>query len=527
MRIAIYSRKSVFTGKGDSIENQIQLCKDYIKLHFQDVSEVKIYEDEGFSAKSTDRPKFQEMLTSAKNKEFDCLICYRLDRIARNVANFATLIEELNKLNIDFVSIKEQFDTSTPMGRAMMYISSVFAQLERETIAERVKDNMLELAKNGRWLGGTPPLGFDSESFTYIDEEMKERKMAKLSVNKKEMELVKIIFEKYLELGSINKVVAFLQEGQYKSKRNKLFTASTISKILSNPVYVKSNSNVLEYLKDKGMIVTGYNEGYGILTYNKRDQDFNKRDMSEWIAAVARHKGVINADKWLMTQTLLFKNKDKNKNMRLGTSSKGVLAGLIRCKHCGSPMRVSYGRNYHYYTCTLGITSKRSLCNNPNVKGPDIEQAVVDNIMSLDKTNLLGKLALNDATISDNKKLLKNIESEMNNKKNQLNNLIDKLADFNSDVSEILKNKINDITSEIKNLESKYNYTLNEINNTNLNTKNTEIIINALDEFKTYYNKIDDIDKKKFMLGMIIDTVIWDGTTQEIELNFWGSKKKE
>lgn len=526
MKIAIYSRKSVFTGKGESIENQIQLCKDYINLQYPNVSEIKIYEDEGFSGGSTNRPKFQEMMNAAKLNEFDIMLCYRLDRVSRNIGDFANLIDDLQKYNIAFVSIKEQFDTSTPMGRAMMYISSVFAQLERETIAERVKDNMLELAKSGRWLGGTPPLGFNSESITYIDEEMKERKMPKLTVNKNEMSLVKIIYDKYIELGSINQVVAYLQEGKYKSKRDKYFTASTISKILSNPVYVKSDNNVLEYLRNKGMLVTGDKEGYGILTYNKRDNTFNKRDVSEWIAAVARHKGIIDADKWLLAQTILSKNKDKTKTMRLGTSSKGVLSGLIRCSHCGSPMRVSYGRNHHYYACTLGITSKRSLCNNPNVKGIDIEQAIVDNIMTLDKTKLLGKLALNDATITDNKKLLKSVENEIKNKKNQLNNLIDKLADFNSDVTEILKEKINDITSEIKNLESKYNYTLNEINNTNANTKNTEIVLNALDEFKTYYNQVDDIQKKKFMLGMIIDSVLWNGDTEEVEINFWGSKKK-
>ena len=526
MKIAIYSRKSVFTGKGDSIENQIQLCKDYIKLHYPNVSEIKVYEDEGFSGGSTNRPKFQDMMYAAKSNEFDILLCYRLDRVSRNIGDFANLINDLQKYNISFVSIKEQFDTSTPMGRAMMYISSVFAQLERETIAERVKDNMLELAKSGRWLGGTPPLGFNSESITYLDDEMKERKMSKLTVNKGEMSLVKIIYNKYLEVGSINQVVTFLQEGKYKSKRDKYFTASTVSKILSNPVYVKSSNSVLEYLRNKGMLVTGNKDGYGILTYNKRDNNFNKRDITEWIAAVAKHKGIIDDDKWLLVQNILLKNKDKTKNMRLGTSSKGVLSGLIKCSNCGSPMRVSYGRNHHYYTCTLAITSKRSLCDNPNVKGIDIEQAIVDNIMNLDKTKLLSKLALNDATIIDNKKLLTNLENEINNKKNQLNNLIDKLADFNSDVTEILKEKINDITSEIKNLESKYNYTLNEIHNTNANTKNTEIVLNALDEFKTYYNQIDDIQKKKFMLGIIIDSVLWNGTTEEVEINFWGSKKK-
>lgn len=102
-------------------------------------------------------------MQDAKANKFDYLVCYRLDRISRNVSDFSTLIEKLNKLDISFISIKEQFDTSTPMGRAMMFISSVFAQLERETIAERIKDNMYELARTGRWLGGKTPHGFSSK----------------------------------------------------------------------------------------------------------------------------------------------------------------------------------------------------------------------------------------------------------------------------------------------------------------------------------------------------------------------------
>ncbi len=98
-----------------------------------------------------------------KRQKPDYLVCYRLDRISRNVSDFSALIEELNDRNISFVCIKEEFDTSKPMGKAMMYIASVFAQLERETIAERVRDNMLMLARTGRWLGGTTPLGYTSE----------------------------------------------------------------------------------------------------------------------------------------------------------------------------------------------------------------------------------------------------------------------------------------------------------------------------------------------------------------------------
>lgn len=163
-RIAIYSRKSKFTGKGDSIENQIEMCREYIRLHFPDSEQldISVYEDEGVSGKNLDRPQFKRFMSVEESEPFDCFIVYRLDRVSRNVGDFSGLIEKLNSLGTAFISIKEQFDTSTPMGRAMMNIAAVFAQLERETIAERIKDNMYQQAKSGRWTGGTTPLGYKS-----------------------------------------------------------------------------------------------------------------------------------------------------------------------------------------------------------------------------------------------------------------------------------------------------------------------------------------------------------------------------
>lgn len=109
MKIAIYSRKSKFTDKGDSIENQIEMCKEFAENHFES-PEYIIYEDEGFSGGSTNRPRFLQMLKDAKEKKFDVLICYRLDRVSRNIADFTALIDELEKNNISFVSVREQFD---------------------------------------------------------------------------------------------------------------------------------------------------------------------------------------------------------------------------------------------------------------------------------------------------------------------------------------------------------------------------------------------------------------------------------
>ena len=251
MKIAIYSRKSRFSESGESVENQIQLCKEYIEKHFDNIEKFYIYEDEGFSGGNTDRPQFQLMLKDAKNKKFDVLVCYRLDRVSRNIADFSNLIEELQRHDISFISIKEQFDTSTPLGRAMMYIASVFAQLERETIAERIRDNMHQLAKTGRWLGGTTPLGFDSEPITYIDHEGKQKKMYKLSPIKGELEIVKLIFDKYLEFQSLSQLEVFCLQNNIKTRKGKDFGKITLRRILTNPVYCKADIDAYNYFYEK------------------------------------------------------------------------------------------------------------------------------------------------------------------------------------------------------------------------------------------------------------------------------------
>lgn len=236
MRIAIYSRKSKFSVKGESIGNQIELCKEYIQMHYlpdeYDVQMV-IYEDEGYSGGTLERPRFQIFLRDEKRNPFDVLICYRLDRISRNIADFSSLMNEISKLGTSFVSIKEQFDTKTPMGRAMMYIASVFAQLEREVIAERIRDNMLELAKTGRWLGGEAPTGYASERYEIVNViekngnnvlENKKRKACKLIINEEEKNTVMIIAQKYLELKSLSQLEMYLMKNNIKSrKRQKLF----------------------------------------------------------------------------------------------------------------------------------------------------------------------------------------------------------------------------------------------------------------------------------------------------------------
>ncbi|MDR3596673.1 recombinase family protein, partial [Clostridium sp.] len=309
LKIAIYSRKSKYIVGSESIENQIQMCKDYAASKYTNEKlEFDIYEDEGFSGGNINRPKFQELIKTIK--KYDVLICYRLDRISRNVADFSSTLDLLQANNCDFVSIREQFDTSSPMGRAMIYIASVFAQLERETIAERIRDNMMEMARRGSWTGGRTPLGYDSETSTYIDDEGHERKTVKLIKNNEELKLVKLIYDTYLKEGSLHKTEVFFTQNNIKSNAGILLEKTSLKIILQNPVYVMATDEVLEYMRNDGWNVYGTTDGvHSLLSYNKTESVTVKgkstkrfKEKSEWIAAMSSCEGVIDADTWIKVQ---------------------------------------------------------------------------------------------------------------------------------------------------------------------------------------------------------------------------------
>jgi len=394
MRAAIYSRKSKFTGKGESIENQIKLCKEYGMNNLNiDENEFILYEDEGFSGSNTNRPEFQRMLADIKEKKIDVVICYRLDRISRNVLDFLNLVEILKKENVAFVSIREQFDTTTPMGRAMMYIASVFAQLERETIAERIRDNMLQLAKCGRWLGGNPPTGFISKAI--ITEEGK--KEYKLFPVENEILLVKEIYNKFLLYKSLTAVERYLIENDIKTKKGKIFSRNAIKMILKNPIYSTADKNMLMYLNSKGYSIYAEPEDFngrnGIIAYNKTKQDSQnkknvKRNINEWIVAVGKHEGIIPGIEWIEVQNLLERNKSNNYKRSRNTFA--LLSGILKCKKCGSFMRPKSLQRYNkkgekvfYYICEKKEKTKKLQCDILNINGNTVDKQIIEYLKKL------------------------------------------------------------------------------------------------------------------------------------------------
>ena len=184
--IAIYARQSVEKKDSISIESQIEYAKREIFTE-----DFKIYQDSGYSGKNTNRPAFHEMMADVQSGRIEKVVVYRLDRISRSILDFADFINILESNRISFVSATEKFDTSTPMGRAMLYIIVVFAQLERETIAERVRDNYYARVKKGAWGGGPAAFGFDLVKTT-ID-----GKKATICQPNEQISVVQRIFELY------------------------------------------------------------------------------------------------------------------------------------------------------------------------------------------------------------------------------------------------------------------------------------------------------------------------------------------
>lgn len=395
---AIYSRKSKFTGKGESIENQIELCRQYIAAHYgrEEADAALVYEDEGFSGGTLERPQLKRMMSDSHKMRFAAIVVYRLDRISRNIGDFARLIDDLGNREIDFISIREQFDTSSPMGRAMMYIASVFSQLERETIAERIRDNMHELAKTGRWLGGTTPTGYESERITHITVDGKTRKACKLKIIPDESNLVKLIYDKFMETGSLTKTDTFLLERQYHTKRGKAFTRFAIKGILSNPVYMIADGDAYDYLVQNNVDLFSDKEAFdgkhGIMAYNRTLQRPGKahqeKPMNEWIVSVGKHKGVIPGAAWVRVQQMLERNKSKS--YRKPRSNAALLSGLLYCGNCGDYMRpklsdrlTASGEPSYIYLCTRKERSRGRVCAMKNAPGNMLDAKVITEIKKL------------------------------------------------------------------------------------------------------------------------------------------------
>ena len=538
---AIYARKSKYTGKGESIENQIDTCKHYLKTYF-DISitddDIVVYNDEGYTGANTERPHFKEMMKAIKNNEIDTIICYRLDRISRNVLDFANLYEDWQEHDVNFISVSERFDTTTPMGKAMLFIAITFAQLERDTIAERIRDNMYKLAKTGRWLGGNVPLGFVSEKMEKLNINDKKTTLYKLAPVDDEIDIIKTIFQKFLEFKSQTQVESYLIQNDYKTKRNCDFSRWGVKNILRNPVYAIADQDVLNYFLDNEVEV--YNEhdqfdgAHGIIGYCKTEKTKTGRvkykDLQDWIVAIGEHKGIISGKDWVEVQNILKANEDKN--YRKPIKNDAILVGVLRCSHCKSLMRAKLKQNLtpngklrFDYICNLKMKSKGEKCSCKNINGNEADDLVIQGMKQLAQPTSEFYQAI-QSIANDNDYNTKNQVDEINileknYAKNEadINNLINRLALVDDDILDEVQAKIKDLKQKNKKIlaniqELKKAQPTNQIID---DQETAKVVFGILNNYIDKFDELDTISKRN-LIKLFVGNIETDGKNLYMDL---------
>jgi len=239
VRCAIYTRKSTEEGleqEFNSLHAQRDACEAYVRSQTGEgwIANASEYDDGGYSGGSTDRPGLQRLLKDIHRGEVDIVVVYKVDRLTRSLSDFAKIVDLFDRHKVSFVSVTQAFNTTTSMGRLTLNMLLSFSQFEREITAERIRDKIAASKAKGLWMGGRPPLGYDGQG-------------RKLVINPGEAELVRHIYVRYLELGSVLTLTAELKTRDVRSKRwtNKQgelvggapFSRGALYHLLANPVY--------------------------------------------------------------------------------------------------------------------------------------------------------------------------------------------------------------------------------------------------------------------------------------------------
>ncbi|MDD5730089.1 MAG: recombinase family protein [Candidatus Omnitrophica bacterium] len=440
MRAGIYVRVSTTQQiDRDSLKTQEERLRQFCKAHDFEVYRNKPYKDEGISAKDTKRPAYEELMNDVEAGRVQVVIVTRLDRVTRSLKDLIGLMEFLQKHEVKLVSLTENIDTTGPMGRFIINLLGSIAQLEREIDSERVRADMHHRAGEGKWTGGVVPLGYvtkgklmreshqkgmsEEESLKGANSIAPEK--GRLYVVKQAAELVRKIYQLYLECKSLRRVTHELNKRNIKTPEGETWAASSIRRILTNPTYI------------------------GMVWYGKRKTDMSTGRLMNvkpelWKVVKGVHEAIVPKDLFDKVQGLLKQRYMKPSKAR----QVYLLGGLARCTHCKGGMfgylysKKDSAKRYFYYRCQNSIHKGTSVCKGMVVPGTVLEDQVVKTLLELSK---------NEKFLQDKEMMLKAVrngtrpvKSEVEEEKKRLFSDEKKLVDVRNTLLEKLENKIID-----------------------------------------------------------------------------------
>jgi len=347
VRCAIYTRKSSEEGleqEFNSLQAQREACEAFIssQRHEGWVCLRAGYDDGGFSGATMGRPALQRLLADIAAGRVDIVVVYKIDRLTRSLADFAKIVEILDARGASFVSVTQQFNTTTSMGRLTLNVLLSFAQFEREVIGERIRDKIAASKQKGMWMGGVPPLGYRVQD-------------RKLVIVDSEAELVRSIFRRYAELGSVRLLKAELEAQGSKSK---------------------------SWTSASGRVIGGKPFSRGALYLMLRNRTYRGEIVHQGQSHPGEHPPIIDPPLWDAVQMWLAGNTAE-RNSRTRTRKPSLLAGML-FDDAGARMTPSYadkqGTRYRYYVSPLITQDQRESSTALRIPAGEIEHLVTSRV---------------------------------------------------------------------------------------------------------------------------------------------------
>ncbi|WP_245954734.1 recombinase family protein [Paenibacillus flagellatus] len=508
MRVAIYVRVSTEeqAQEGFSIDGQISALHDFCKHHGYEV--VKCYKDEGVSAKSiSKRYQLQQMLEDSKSQQFDLVLVWKLNRLARNQLDLLKIIQILEENNVKFNSISEGFDLTNPMGKFGMQLMGAVAELERNQIVENVKMGMTQRANEGLWNGGSM-LGYTS-----INKE--------LVIVESEAELVRYIFALYIEGYGFKAIANRLNHEGYKTKKGVAFSINSIRQIITNPSYA------------------------GFIRFNKQTDWETKRRKgtnSNPLLVKGKHQPIIDSETWNKALAIFQSKSHKPPKTFTGHFP---LTTLLRCPQCGQGMighrskRSKNQKEYiRYYQCGNFRQKGSAVCSSNLVKADEAEEYVYKKIEE----------------IASNKALLAILVQRVNNKvstlkeplERQLQHVRGRIKEVNNTAQGLLFNlekdnfnnvfimgRLNQLQDELKKLQAHEAEVESELQRPTVREIPFPQIHRILSNFSRLLKKAEPEKQKELLHSIINKITVHPGNNptersiKEIELFFDASLKND
>jgi DNA invertase Pin-like site-specific DNA recombinase len=338
IRCAIYTRKSSEEGleqSFNSLDAQREACEAYVASQKHEGWHLlpAHYDDGGFSGGNMERPALKQLMAEIQAGKVNVLVVYKVDRLTRSLADFAKLVEQFDKMNVSFVSVTQQFNTTTSMGHLTLNVLLSFAQFEREVTGERIRDKIAASKKKGMWMGGTVPLGYTAGDH-------------KLVLNEAEAATVRTIFNEFLRLGSVHSLQDWLHENNIKSRLGNHFFRGSLYMMLRNPHYI------------------------GLIKHKKETYP-------------GEHAAIIDRALWDKVQALLDDNI-QGKRRKVRATKESLFTGILydaMGTHYTPTHACKNGRRYRYYT-SQAVIKKTEKSNVPTrIPAHDLESAVVGRIL--------------------------------------------------------------------------------------------------------------------------------------------------